>query len=56
MPVTAGPLTVVYPKWIPASSMARPWADRKHGRIFYHGENGQPVKWERDKVDCSPTI
>jgi predicted metalloprotease with PDZ domain len=49
MPVTAGPLTVVYPKWIPGEHGPTGPIDNMAG--FFITANGQPVKWERDKVD-----
>src|SRR5712675_843855 len=49
MPVTAGPLTVVYPKWIPGEH--GPTGPIENVAGFFITANGQPVKWERDKVD-----
>src|SRR5215469_13693913 len=49
MPVTAGPLTVVYPKWIPGEH--GPTGPIENMAGFFITANGQPVKWERDKVD-----
>jgi predicted metalloprotease with PDZ domain len=49
MPVTAGPLTVVYPKWIPGEH--GPTGPIENMAGFFITGNGQPVKWERDKVD-----
>src|SRR5437764_7754518 len=49
MPVTAGPLTVVYPKWIPGEHGPNGPIENMAG--FFITANGQPVKWERDKVD-----
>jgi hypothetical protein len=49
MPVTAGPLTVVYPKWIPGEH--GPTGPIENMAGFLVTANGQPVKWERDKVD-----
>lgn len=49
MPVTAGPLTVVYPKWIPGEHGPTGPIDDMAG--FFVTANGQPLKWERDKVD-----
>src|SRR5438270_7909698 len=49
MPVTAGPLTVVYPKWIPGEH--GPTGPIENMAGFFVTANGQPVKWERDKVD-----
>ncbi|WP_158793210.1 M61 family metallopeptidase [Granulicella sp. L60] len=49
MPVTAGPLTVVYPKWIPGEH--GPTGPLGNMAGFMITANGQPVKWERDQVD-----
>src|ERR1700751_2818201 len=49
MPVTAGPLTVVSPKWIPGEHGPTGTIENMAG--FFITANGQPVKWERDKVD-----
>jgi predicted metalloprotease with PDZ domain len=49
MPVTPGPLTVVYPKWIPGEH--GPTGPIENMAGFFITANGQPVKWERDKVD-----
>jgi predicted metalloprotease with PDZ domain len=49
MPVTPGPLTVVYPKWIPGEH--GPTGPIVNMAGFFITANGQPVKWERDKVD-----
>src|SRR6202795_2279886 len=49
MPVTAGPLTVVYPKWIPGEH--GPTGPIENMAGFFITANGQPVKWGRDKVD-----
>lgn len=49
MPVTAGPLTVVYPKWIPGEH--GPTGPIENMAGFFITGNGQPIKWERDKVE-----
>ncbi len=49
MPVTPGPLTVVYPKWIPGEH--GPTGPIENMAGFFITANGQPIKWERDKVD-----
>ena len=49
MPVTPGALTVVYPKWIPGEH--GPTGPIENMAGFFITANGQPVKWERDKVD-----
>src|SRR5277367_5384965 len=49
MPVTAGLLTVVYPKWIPGEH--GPTGPIENMAGFFITANGQPVKWERDNID-----
>ena len=49
MPVTTGPLTLVYPKWIPGDHGPTGPIDSFVG--FLVTANGKTVKWERDKVD-----
>src|ERR1700727_409126 len=49
MPVTAGPLTVGYPEGIAGEHGAAGPIERAAG--LFITANGQPVKWERDKVD-----
>jgi predicted metalloprotease with PDZ domain len=49
MPVSAGPLTVVYPEWIPGEHGPTGPIDNMTG--FFITGNGQPIQWERDKVD-----
>jgi predicted metalloprotease with PDZ domain len=49
VPVQPGPVTLVYPKWIPGEHMPSGPIDNQAG--FAITANGQPVKWERDKVD-----
>jgi len=60
MAVAAGPLTLVYPKWIPGEhAPTGPIADMAGFVVTARGENGQSctaggdgrVKWERDAVD-----
>jgi predicted metalloprotease with PDZ domain len=49
IPVRSGPLTLVYPKWIPGNHMpSGPIADLVGLRL---SANGKPVVWERDAVD-----
>jgi predicted metalloprotease with PDZ domain len=48
--VQPGPLTLVYPKWIPGEHMPSGPIDNQAG-IFITTASGQPVKWERDLVD-----
>ncbi len=49
MPVTAGPLTLVYPKWIPGEHGPTGPIDNLAGLVITAG--GQRVEWQRDKVD-----
>src|SRR5271154_290491 len=49
MPVSAGPLTVVYPKWIPGEHGPTGPIDNMTG--FFITGNGQPIQWQRDNVD-----
>ncbi len=49
MPVTAGPLTLVYPKWIPGEHGPTGPIDNLAGLVMTAG--GQRVDWQRDKVD-----
>jgi predicted metalloprotease with PDZ domain len=49
IPVRSGPLTLVYPKWIPGDHMrSGPIADLTGLRLSV---NGHPLAWERDAVD-----
>ena len=49
IPVTPGPLTLVYPKWIPGDhSPSGPVADLVGLKM---SAGGQPVPWRRDPVD-----
>jgi len=49
VPVTSGPLTLVYPKWIPGEH--GPTGPIENFAGFFITADGKPVKWERDKVD-----
>lgn len=49
MPVTPGPLTVVYPKWIPGEH--GPTGPIENMAGFFITANGQSVPWVRDSVD-----
>ena len=49
MPVTSGPLTLVYPKWIPGEH--GPTGPIENFAGFFITAEGKPIKWERDKVD-----
>jgi predicted metalloprotease with PDZ domain len=60
MTVVPGPLTLVYPKWIPGEhGPTGPIDDMAGFLLTAHGANGQPcgaatdgrVKWERDKLE-----
>lgn len=49
IPVRSGPLTLVYPKWIPGDhAPSGPIADLVGLRLSV---NGRPLAWERDAVD-----
>ena len=49
IPVSPGPLTLAYPKWIPGEHGPTGPIDNQAG--FFITANGQPVKWERDPVE-----
>ena len=49
MPVAAGPLTLVYPKWIPGEHGPTGPLDNLAGLVMSAG--GKRVEWQRDKVD-----
>ncbi len=49
LPVEPGPMTLVYPKWIPGEHGPTGPIDNQAG--FVITANGQTVKWERDDVD-----
>ena len=49
IPVTPGPLTLVYPKWIPGEHGPTGPIDNQVG--FVITGNGQVIKWERDKTE-----
>jgi len=49
LPVTAGPLILTSPKWIPGNHRPTGPADAITGVVFT--ANGQPIPWRRDDVD-----
>jgi predicted metalloprotease with PDZ domain len=49
LPVTAGPVTLTTPKWIPGTH--RPWAGVSDITGVVFTANGQPLTWRRDDVD-----
>ena len=49
IPVQAGAMTLVFPKWIPGEHMPSGPIDNQAG--FFITANGVPVKWERDPLD-----
>src|SRR5580658_8574757 len=49
LPVTAGPLTLTTPKWIPGQHMPYGPAGNITGVVFTI--NGEPIAWRRDDVD-----
>ena len=50
IPVKAGPMTLVYPKWIPGEHGPTGPIDNQAGFVITT-ESGARVKWERDDVD-----
>jgi predicted metalloprotease with PDZ domain len=51
LPVTAGPLTLVYPKWLPGRHSPAGPLTSLGGPIFK--VNGQTLPWRRDSVDLN---
>ena len=55
IPVQPGPMTLLYPKWIPGEHAPDGPIDNQAGFVITargaNGDQAQPVKWERDKVD-----
>jgi predicted metalloprotease with PDZ domain len=49
LPVTAGPVTLITPQWIPGNHRPTGPADSITGVVFT--ANGQPIAWRRDDVD-----
>jgi predicted metalloprotease with PDZ domain len=49
LPVSAGPLTLISPQWIPGHHMPSGPADAITGVIFT--ANGKPLEWRRDDVN-----
>jgi predicted metalloprotease with PDZ domain len=49
LPVTAGPLTLTTPQWIPGNHRPTGPADSITGVVFT--ANGKPIPWRRDDVD-----
>ncbi len=49
LPVSAGPLTLTTPKWIPGNHMPTGPAEEITGVVFT--VNGKPLPWRRDDVD-----
>ena len=49
MPVQPGPLTLLYPKWIPGNHRPSGTATSLSGLAFSAG--GKPLAWQRDPVD-----
>jgi len=50
IPVSPGPLTLLYPKWIPGEHMADGPIDNLAG-LFIRTLNGQQLSWVRDDVN-----
>ncbi len=51
LPVQPGPLTVVYPKWIPGEH--GPTGPIENMAGFLITADGKPVEWQRDNVDMT---
>jgi predicted metalloprotease with PDZ domain len=49
LPVSAGPLTLTTPQWIPGTHMPAGPVEKIAGVVFT--ANGQPLPWRRDDVD-----
>src|SRR5258708_27962835 len=49
IPVSAGPMTLVYPKWIPGNH--RPTGPIQNLMGLHIMANGQELEWQRDLVD-----
>src|ERR1035441_452404 len=49
LPVTAGPLTLTTPRWIPGNHRPTGPVEEITGVVFT--ANGQPIQWRRDDVD-----
>ncbi|HWZ52616.1 MAG TPA: hypothetical protein VNW54_14240 [Granulicella sp.] len=49
LPVQPGPLTLVYPKWIPGEHGPTGPVENMAGLVIT--ANGKPVEWQRDSVD-----
>ena len=49
LPVTAGPLTLTTPKWIPGNHRPTGPVDSITGVVF--SADGKPIEWRRDDVD-----
>jgi predicted metalloprotease with PDZ domain len=49
IPVAAGPLTLLYPQWLPGNHAPRGPIDKLAG-LAIRG-NGQPIAWKRDPLD-----
>ena len=51
IPVQAGPLTLLYPRWIPGGHTPRGAIDKVAGIVF--SANGQKLAWKRDTLDVA---
>ncbi|MEO5560060.1 MAG: peptidase M61 [Dokdonella sp.] len=49
MPVAAGPLTLLYPQWLPGNHAPRGPIDKLAGLVIKG--NGQVIQWKRDPVE-----
>ena len=49
IPVVAGPLTLLYPQWLPGKHAPRGAIEKLAGLVIRG--NGQPLEWRRDSLD-----
>ncbi len=49
IPVKAGPLTLLFPEWLPGQHAPNGRVDRLAGLMI--SANGQPIQWRRDSAD-----
>jgi predicted metalloprotease with PDZ domain len=49
IPVTAGPLTLLFPKWLPGNHSPSGVIDKMAGLVIT--ANGKPIPWKRDLID-----
>jgi predicted metalloprotease with PDZ domain len=51
LPVQPGPMTLVYPKWIPGEHGPTGPIENQTGLVITAGGSGERIKWERDLTD-----